>query len=207
MLSGLLAPLRLPEKALEALDSVVEALQELEPMRAELVRVREQTEPVAGLLAALDPLEGELAPRLDALHAELVRVREQTDPLGDLLPALDRLEAALAPRLDALHAELVRVREQTEPMGLLLPALDHLEQTLASRLDAMHELVKALEGEESHLGKRMDHIATELGSMHKTLAALQDDLQRVTDRLPDPDEKRGPLEAARDVLTGSGKGD
>jgi len=34
------------------------------------------------------------------------------------------------------------------------------------------------------------------------MGALHDDIQRITDRLPDSGERRGPLETARDVLTG-----
>ena len=37
--------------------------------------------------------------------------------------------------------------------------------------------------------------------MHKTVSGLQDDIPRITDRLPD--STRGPLEKARDALTGS----
>ena len=47
VLAGLLAPLRLPERVGEALESLAEAARELGAMRAELVRVREQTEPLA----------------------------------------------------------------------------------------------------------------------------------------------------------------
>ena len=38
--------------------------------------------------------------------------------------------------------------------------------------------------------------------MHVTMRALQDDVQRVTDRLPDPDERGKLVEKARDVLAG-----
>ena len=43
-------------------------------------------------------------------------------------------------------------------------------------------------------------IVPELDGMHKTVAGLQHDVQRITDRLPDSD--RGPLDKAKDVLTG-----
>ena len=42
----MLAPLRLPERVIDALDSLAEAAREVGPMRSELTRVREQTEPL-----------------------------------------------------------------------------------------------------------------------------------------------------------------
>jgi predicted nuclease with TOPRIM domain len=130
ILAGLLAPLRLPERTLEALDTLVEAVENLGPMRS----------------------------------------------------------------------ELTRVREQTAPLGELLPALEHLEERLGTRLDSIHEVVAALENEESHLNATVADLAREIGAMHKTLSGLQDDVQSVTNRLPDA--SRGPLEKARDVLSG-----
>jgi len=130
ILAGLLAPLRLPERTLDALDTLVEAVENLGPMRS----------------------------------------------------------------------ELTRVREQTAPLGELLPALEHLEERLGTRLDSIHEVVAALENEDSHLNATVADLAREIGAMHKTLSGLQDDVQSVTNRLPDA--SRGPLEKARDVLSG-----
>lgn len=41
----------------------------------------------------------------------------------------------------------------------------------------------------------------DLRAMHETVAGLKEDVQRITDRLPDRD--RGPLEKAKDVLAGN----
>ena len=147
ILSGLLAPLRLPERALEALEGLVDAAGNLAPMRSELTRVRKQTE-----------------------------------PLGELLPALERL------------------RKQTEPLAELLPALDRLEERLGTRLDSVHEVVVALEGKDSYLNSTVADLNRELAAMHKTLDGLKDDVRSVTERMPDA--SRGPLEKARDVLSG-----
>ena len=164
ILSGLLAPLRLPERTLEALDALVKAVGNLGPMRSELTRVRKQTEPL-----------GELIPALERLH-------KQTKPLGELIPTLERL------------------LEQTEPLGELLPALERLEERLGTRLDSVHEVVVALEAEDSHLNTTVADLGRKVGAMHETLSGLQDDVQSVTNRLPDA--SRGPLEKARDVLSG-----
>jgi len=134
VLTSLLAPLRLPERVIEALESLAEAARELGPIRTELTRVREQTEPVAELL----------------------------------------------------------------------PALNNLEEELTRRLDGLQEVIVALEGDESHLNLTVRKLVDELAGLHKTVGGLQGDVERITDRLPDPEEKRGPLEAARDVLSGSG---
>ena len=164
LLTGLLAPLRLPERTLDALDVLVEAVGNLGPMRSELTRVRKQTEPL-----------GELIPTLE-------RLLKQTKPLGELIPTLERL------------------LKQTEPLGELLPALERLEERLGTRLDSVHEVVAALEGEDSHLNTMVADLGRKVGAMHETLSGLQDDVQSVTERLPDA--SRGPLEKARDVLSG-----
>ena len=147
LLTGLLAPLRLPERTLDALDVLVEAVGNLGPMRSELTRVRKQTE-----------------------------------PLGELIPTLERL------------------LKQTEPLGELLPALERLEERLGTRLDSVHDVVVALEAEDSHLNTTVADLGREVGAMHKTLSGLQDDVQSVTERLPDA--SRGPLEKARDAFSG-----
>ncbi len=147
VLAGLLAPLRLPERVIDALDSLVEATRELSPMRSELTRVREQTE-----------------------------------PLADLLPALERLI------------------KQTEPLSELLPALESVKTELGEQLERLQKLIVALEGKESHLNLNAVNLVDELVAMHKTVDALQDDVQSVTERLPDA--SKGPLQKAHDVLSG-----
>ena len=164
VLAGLLAPLRLPERAIEALDSLAEAARELAPMRSELIRVREQTEPLADLLPTAES------------------IREQTD---SLLPVAERIS------------------EQAEPLAELLPALEGLEGNLGARLDSVHEVVVALESEESYLNKAVKELSNQLQEMHKTISVLQDEVERITERLPDPNAS-GPLAKARDALTGSG---
>jgi len=147
LLDGLLAPLRLPERVIDALDSLAEAARELSPMRSELTRVREQTEPL---------------------------------PL--LLPAIERLI------------------KQTEPLSELLPALDSVKKELGEQLERLQVLIVALEGDESHLNVTAGKLVDELVAMHKTVDELQDDVQSVTERLPDA--SKGPFQKAHDVLTG-----
>ncbi len=164
ILAGLLAPLRVPERTLLALDALVEAVGNLGPMRSELTRVREQTKP------------------LDELIPTLQSLLEQTEPLAELIPTLERL------------------LEQTEPLAELLPALERLEKTLGTQLESVHEVVVALEAQDSHLNTTVGDLAREVAAMHSTLLGLQDDVQSVTERLPDA--SRGPLDKARDVLSG-----
>lgn len=159
--AGLLAPLRLPERALAALAGVVGTL--------------------------------------DQIGSDLAAVREQTKPLGQLVP----LTEGVKDQVGSLPPKVDRISEQAEPLESLLPALQSLEQGLEQRLESLLELIGELEGEESHLNKAVQEIGGEVAAMHKTVSELQDDVQRVTDRLPDP--SRGPLEKAKDVLTGSGE--
>ncbi len=186
ILSGLLAPLRLPERALEALEGLVDAAGNLAPMRSELTRVRKQTEPL-----------GELLPTLE-------RIIEQTEPLGELLPTLERIIERTEP-LGELLSAVERLCKQTEPLSELLPALDRLEERLGTRLDSVHEVVVALESKDSYLNSTVADLNRELAAMHKTLDGLKDDVRSVTERMPDA--SRGPLEKARDVLSGGAASD
>jgi len=161
VLAGILAPLRLPERALRALESLADAAQHLGTIRSEIVRVREGVEPLEDLIE---------------------RTRKQTEDVPAMPPVVQRIS------------------EQAEPLSEMLPALDRLEESLGKRLDSLTEMIVALEGDESHLNKTVGSLNEEICAMHGTIRALQDDVQRVTDRLPDPD--RGPLEKAKDVLTG-----
>ncbi len=139
---------------------------------------------LAGLLAPLH-LPEQILEALDELRlmrSELTRVREQTEPLGELIPALERLI------------------KQTEPLAELLPALASLKRELVEQLEQLQELIVALEGNDSHLNATAGKLVDELVAMHKTLDGLQDDVQSVTERLPDA--SKGPLQKAHDVLTG-----
>ena len=152
LLNGLLAPLRLPERVIDALESLAEAAAELGPMRSELTRVRERAE----------------------------RISDQADEILGV----------------SKH-----IREQAQPLGELLPALERLEQTLGGRVDGLREVVERLEGEEAHVNERVGELLQELATMHKTIHGLEDEVEKITERLPDP--TRGPLEKARDAITGS----
>ena len=158
VLAGLLAPLRLPERALEAL---------------------------AGAAGTLDQIGSDLA-----------AVREQTKPLGELVP----LTEGLKEQVESLPPRVDRISEQAEPLEALLPTLERVERGLDERLESLHYLIGELEGEESHLNKAVRELGQEVAAMHKTVAGLQEDVQSVTERLPD--SSRGPLEKAKVVLTG-----
>ena len=166
LLAGLLAPLRLPERALEALDALSGAAR---GMQSELTRVREQTEPLAGLMPAVE------------------RLIRQTEPVPEIGRTVEQ------------------IRVQAEPLAELLPALDSLEERLGARLDSLHDTIVGLEGEESHLNKSVVALVDELREMHKTVGGLREDVQSITDRIPDPN--RGPLEKAKNVLTGGADGE
>ena len=131
-----------------------------------------------------------------------------TDLLAPLrLPG--RLVAALESAVDALQevrpirADVGRIRKQSESLDELLPALESLKADLGGRLDGLHHLVETLEGVEEHMDTTVADLGRQLTAVHQTVLHLQDDVQRITNRLPDPNEP-GPLERARDALTGGG---
>ncbi|MBW3665942.1 MAG: hypothetical protein KY469_22910 [Actinobacteria bacterium] len=79
-----------------------------------------------------------------------------------------------------------------------------LGRAVETRLGALHEVITALEDDESHLNKSVGDLAGQLTDVHETVVGLRGDVERITDRLPDP--SRGPLEKARDVLTSGDAG-
>jgi len=103
---NLLAPLRLPERVLEALDE----LAELRAIRSELTRVREQTEPLSELLPALERLNEDLGTRLDALHETLA-------PVDERLATIERTTGELAGEIQALHETVRGVKEDIKRMS------------------------------------------------------------------------------------------
>ncbi len=129
-LAGLLGPLRLPGRVIELLEALAEAARELSPMRLELKRVREQTEPL-----------GELIPALE-------RLIKNTEPLSELLPALESLKQELKEQLEGLQEVIVELEGERS----------HLNVTagkLVDELVAMHKTVTKLEHEVHTVTERM----------------------------------------------------
>ncbi len=122
------------------------------------------------------------------------------NPVRDVA-ALARLPKTALEDLSAIRKEITRIRLQSAPLGELLPALDDLKHELVSRLDALKVVIAGLEGDDSHLNQSVVALGKQLAGMQETLRALQEDVQRVTERLPDPNAP-GPLGKARDLITG-----
>ena len=137
MLAGLLAPLRLPERVIEALESLAEAGREVGPMREELTRVREQTEPLANLMPAVERLI-EQTERVPEVARNVERIREEAKPLAELLPALDSVREELSGQLERLGALIVALEGEES----------HLNTTAGKLVDevfAMHATVSGLQ--------------------------------------------------------------
>lgn len=156
VLGSLLAPLRLPERLLGALDTLADSARELGPIRSELSRVGKQTEPLAELLPALRDIETGLGTRLDA-------VREVVQALESEESHLNRAVSDLSDRVRALNDTLAPVD---------------------SRLEALERVTERL--------------SREVGAIHETVRGVQNDIQRMSGLRGE----RGPMERARDVLTG-----
>ena len=163
LLSGLLAPLRLPERTLEALEAVAGAAGDLGDIRS-----------------------------------ELSAMRKEMSPLGELVPLTKDIKQQVKP----MPATVERISGQAKPLEALLPTLEHLEQAVEQQLEAVHATMKALERAEARLNDQVEKLGGEIVALHGTVSGLKGDVERVTERLPDP--ARGPLEKARDVLTGGG---
>ncbi len=111
--------------------------------------------------------------------------------------AMTKAVEALGPMRD----DLARVRRQTAPLEELPEAIEGLRRDLVTRIDELQASVASLEGDESHLNRSVRDLGKEVIGMHETLRGLHNDIQGVTERLPDPDAP-GPLGKARDLITG-----
>ena len=160
LLSGVLAPLRLPERALEALSGAA----------------------------------GDLA----EIRSEVAAMREQTEPLAELVPLTKELRALVEP----MPPTVERISRQAEPLEELLPALVRLQEAVVGRLAAAHETMEAIERDEARLNEQVKTLCGEIGDLQRTVSGLKDDVERITERLPDTTQ--GPLDKARDFLTGGG---
>ena len=147
MLNGLLAPLRIPERVIEVLESLAEAAREVGPMRAELTRVREQTDPLAGLLPVLERIL-EHTERVPEVLSVVERISRQTKPLAKLPPAVEHVEASLGERLDSLRAVVESLESEDS-------YLNKTVGELAGELRAMHETIDGLKGDVRNLTDRM----------------------------------------------------
>jgi chromosome segregation ATPase len=154
VLAGLLAPLRLPERALEALDSLAEAGRELGLMRSELTRVREQTEPLAELV----PVAGHISEQAEQILAVAERISEQAQPLAEMLPALERLEQALGTRVDSLR-EVVASLESEESY------LNKRIEEVLKEVTAMHKTVSNLEDDVERITDRLPEAGEKRGAL------------------------------------------
>jgi DNA repair ATPase RecN len=117
-----------------------------------------------------------------------------------LAKALERAAEALE-HVEPMHDEVVYIRKQSETLSELRPAIDDLKNDFGERLEKLDERMLALERIEQHLDETVDGLVDEIRALHGRIADLQDDVQRVTDRLPDA-EAPGPLERARDAIAG-----
>lgn len=147
MLNGLLAPLRIPERVIESLESLAEAARELAPMRAELVRVRKQTEPLAELMPAIERVLDYTEP-VPELLAVVERITRQAEPLADLLSSLESVEKGLGERVDSL-SEKVGVLNDHEAQ------LTHTVDELVGELKSMHQTIGGLKGDVERITDRL----------------------------------------------------
>ncbi|MDQ3768138.1 MAG: hypothetical protein M3370_01465, partial [Actinomycetota bacterium] len=123
----LLAPLRLPGRALETLGSLATAPRDVATIRSELTRVREQTEP---LVASAQHIGRQTDDLLPVAH----HISTQAQPLAELLPALERIEERLTTRLDSLHEVAAALAGEDSHLN---KAVGELGDTVESRFDTL----------------------------------------------------------------------
>ncbi len=164
----LLAPLRMPDRVLDLLGSLAEAAREVGPMRAELTRVRGQTEPLADVIPALEGVL-EHTERVPEMLSVVERISSQTEPLARLLSAVEGIEEGLGERLDSLRTVLDSLESEDS-------YLNKTVGELVGELGAMHETVDGLKGDVRRLTDRMPD--PNRGPLEKARAAFASNSDR-----------------------------
>lgn len=137
MLDGLLYPLRLPERALDALGRMVE---DLGGLREDLVSGFDK----------LDQTTGSIAADLRPLRTDLAVVRESTSRLPEGMAKLEQAVTGLGDKLEhvhdgvgALHADMTELSAHVQGLGR---QLDALQQTVDAMHGTVSEVAKDLPG-------------------------------------------------------------
>lgn len=164
LLGGLLSPLRLPERVIRALESLVEAAQEVAPMRSELTRVREQTEPLPALKPLLERIDKQTE-QLAELLPVVEDIREQAKPLAELLPALKHVEDALGTRIESLG----------EVVGDLEGKDSHLNKTVGEIVGELGEMQETLRALQDEVKSVTDHLPDSRGPLQKAKEVFTSD--------------------------------
>jgi ABC-type transporter Mla subunit MlaD len=162
LLAGVLAPLRLPKHAIEALDAVTRAAGHLGPIRAELASMREQTASLSELGPELERVRQEIAP-LTGLAPGLARLVDHAEPLAKILPALERIEDGLETRLDGLRGVADDLEEDESN-------LDHTVKQLVRELTGMHATLSDLADDVRRVTDRLPD--PDAGPLEKARAVL-----------------------------------
>lgn len=193
MLTSLLAPLRLPERVLEALEMLVESTRTLGPIHSELESVREQTEPLSELLPALDRLNEDLGARLDAVLGVVTALENEDSHLARAVGGLDE---SLGRRLDAVHWVVQSLESEDSHLNRAMGEL-------SVHVEALREAVAPVDQRLTTIESSVNHLAGEVEAIHQTLGGVQEDIQRITGLRGE----RGVMERARDAITGKETGE
>ena len=147
VLTGLLAPLRLPERVLEAAD-------ELRTIRKELTQVRRQTEPLNDLLPALASLEEALGNRLELVH--------------DVVMALEGEDSHLHRTTSKLATQVEAISEILAPVNGRIATIERAVHEVAREVATINETVVALKDDV----QRITGLRGERGIMERARDAI-----------------------------------
>ncbi len=114
LLDGLLAPLRLPERVLAAIEDIAEAVRDVGPLRAEVETIRRQSADLGKLLPALTSMKEDLGGRLESLHECIVE-------LEGLEEGLDKRVTGLCQEITAMHRTIGGLKGDVEQITERLP--------------------------------------------------------------------------------------
>ncbi len=133
VVSGLIAPLRLPERLLDSLDVVAESVRELGPIRSEIGRVGRQTEPLAEVLPALEDIRAGLGTRLEDVR--------------EIVQALESDESHLNRAVSDLSVTVGALNDTLAPVDQRLAAIEDTTDRIAREIGAIHETLHGVQAD------------------------------------------------------------
>lgn len=131
VVSGLVAPLRLPGRLLDSLDALAESAHELGPLRSEMSRVGRQTEPLDELLPALEGIKAGLGTRLEAVR--------------EVVQALESDESHLNRAVRELSITVAALNDTLAPVDQRLAAIEGTTDRLGREVGAVHETLHGVQ--------------------------------------------------------------
>lgn len=181
MLDTLLAPLRLPERAVDALGRVA----------PDVAALREE---ISKGLGTLEERTSFLVEHLQLLRTDVAVVRESTSCVPEATARLEKTVDGMGGKLDRLDEAVGTLH------GDLTELCAHVEG-LGKQLETVAAATSPLQAHAANLDQSTSRLSEQVVSMQETVEGLKGSVEEVTKDLPGSSGS-GPVARVRDAVSG-----